>query len=205
MTTGRMSILLGLYFGNLWRGRNLSRDGRAWRSLSNLSSKSMCATSPIIHECKFSLHQNTRDYRHEIPADTPELIRELINRCWRQNPADRPDMGVVVDDLEEILLSLAILDPEGKAFWRNNFFKRVSIPLTHLCLFHITCSFLQNQENISWREFAEVFYGQVVNAVVPQEKKPAIGPWVFCLPNFLLRSLFSTLLSPHIADMCPPY
>lgn len=39
--------------------------------------------------------------REIIPQDTPEPMKLLIERCWSQQPEDRPEMGIVVKEIKQ--------------------------------------------------------------------------------------------------------
>jgi hypothetical protein len=41
--------------------------------------------------------------REEIPTDCPKEFAELIEKCWSQNPSERPTMEMVVKGLESLL------------------------------------------------------------------------------------------------------
>lgn len=65
----------------------------------------------------------TGGYRHKIPEGTPRRIRDLIERCWHPDYTKRPDMEEVVEQLQIILVEVAIRDEKGREFWRQNFVK----------------------------------------------------------------------------------
>lgn len=44
--------------------------------------------------------------RPEVPADTPDYLRDILRQCWRTNPSERPDMKEVLSVLEARASSL---------------------------------------------------------------------------------------------------
>ena len=40
--------------------------------------------------------------RPDIPADMPEALAELMQKCWQQRPEDRPRFVEIVADLEAL-------------------------------------------------------------------------------------------------------
>eukprot|EP01090_Pellita_catalonica_P009488 TRINITY_DN20578_c0_g1_i1.p1 TRINITY_DN20578_c0_g1~~TRINITY_DN20578_c0_g1_i1.p1 ORF type:complete len:353 (+),score=58.78 TRINITY_DN20578_c0_g1_i1:311-1369(+) len=75
----------------------------------------------------------TSGYRQEIPADALPSIRDLITRAWAQQPQDRPHMQEVVDQLETILIELAISEPLGREIWKKHFWKQEQVPWETFC------------------------------------------------------------------------
>lgn len=58
----------------------------------------------------------------KIPDGTPLSISILINKCWANEPDDRPTFGEIVNDIYNIILELAIVDPQAREWWKSNFF-----------------------------------------------------------------------------------
>lgn len=39
--------------------------------------------------------------RLEIPDHCPKLLRDVMNKCWKANPDERPDFLQILEDLED--------------------------------------------------------------------------------------------------------
>jgi len=66
--------------------------------------------------------------RPEIPADCPPRLKMLMKACWQPDPTSRPSFEVIVNELNELILELAIADHYGRKLWRDWFPQRLSIP-----------------------------------------------------------------------------
>jgi len=66
--------------------------------------------------------------RPAIPQGTDPGLKDLITRCWAPNPADRPTFSEIVQKLDHIMIDVAIEDPLGRQFWRENFFTKDPVP-----------------------------------------------------------------------------
>lgn len=72
----------------------------------------------------------------EIPPETPLNISFLINKCWADNPEDRPTFGEIVDSLYGIILELSITDALAQKWWKANFFTKSGL-----------------EEEVPWKDF----------------------------------------------------
>jgi len=66
--------------------------------------------------------------RPAIPPTTDPGLRDLIQRCWAPNPADRPAFSEIVHKLDHIIVDSAIDDPVGRQFWKENFLAKDPVP-----------------------------------------------------------------------------
>lgn len=55
--------------------------------------------------------------RPEIPLSAPPILAKLINRCWTTDPQKRPNFQVVVETLEQVMLSSIFSDDGAHNFW----------------------------------------------------------------------------------------
>lgn len=75
--------------------------------------------------------------RPRIPDECPESLRQLIERCWNADPLLRPDFVTILDELEGILIDVAIADDSSA----NEFWKK-----SH-----------KGSEQVGWEEFSKTF------------------------------------------------
>ncbi len=68
--------------------------------------------------------------RPRIPPECPPSLAQLIERCWAADPLLRPNMVTILDELENILIDVAIDsgDAAAKDFWRTFHKGRVEVP-----------------------------------------------------------------------------
>jgi serine/threonine protein kinase len=67
--------------------------------------------------------------RPRIPPECPPSLQQLIERCWAADPLMRPNMVTILDELENILIDVAIDgDVAAKEFWRAHHKGRVDVP-----------------------------------------------------------------------------
>eukprot|EP01121_Diplochlamys_sp_Union-15-3_P010173 TRINITY_DN2831_c0_g7_i1.p1 TRINITY_DN2831_c0_g7~~TRINITY_DN2831_c0_g7_i1.p1 ORF type:complete len:557 (+),score=98.77 TRINITY_DN2831_c0_g7_i1:53-1723(+) len=67
--------------------------------------------------------------RPPILKSIPEPLKDLVEKCWAPNPADRPDIKFVVSALNDYLVNSSIEDPVSREFWRTHFVNSVSAEL----------------------------------------------------------------------------
>jgi len=92
----------------------------------------------------FSNHSNYNRFkkavcsgeRPPIPADCEESLKSLIEDCWNPEPAKRPAFPSIILRLDQIIVNVAVRDPLGRQFWKENFL---------------------GKEEVSWQLFAEAF------------------------------------------------
>jgi len=41
----------------------------------------------------------TQGYREQVPVTWPAPIKDLLGKCWAQNPAERPSMAWILEQL----------------------------------------------------------------------------------------------------------
>eukprot|EP01026_Neomeris_dumetosa_P015691 TRINITY_DN1598_c0_g1_i4.p1 TRINITY_DN1598_c0_g1~~TRINITY_DN1598_c0_g1_i4.p1 ORF type:complete len:406 (-),score=24.86 TRINITY_DN1598_c0_g1_i4:410-1456(-) len=51
----------------------------------------------------FIINQVTQGYRPEIPNDTPEILKQLIEKCWQQDYNQRPSASYVYQKCKQIV------------------------------------------------------------------------------------------------------
>ena len=66
----------------------------------------------------------TRHHRPTVPektksGSTPNSLKELIERCWHREPAQRPTFKEIIKALNLILVDVAINDKTGNEFWKK--------------------------------------------------------------------------------------
>lgn len=66
--------------------------------------------------------------RPRIPEECPESLQNLIERCWNADPLLRPDFVTILDELEGILIDVAIeQDSSANEFWKKYHKGRVEV------------------------------------------------------------------------------
>jgi len=67
------------------------------------------------------------EVRPDIPENAPELVQDLLQRCWDSEPEERPTFKEINDVLEIVKIEHAIIDVDGREFWRSHFKSRSSV------------------------------------------------------------------------------
>lgn len=49
-----------------------------------------------------------RGARPAVPEDWPEDIKGLVQKCWSQEPAERPAMTEIIDSLKKFVLTISL-------------------------------------------------------------------------------------------------
>jgi len=78
---------------------------------------------PFKHHTNFEKFKRAVCYQHDrpvIPENTEESLKTLITRCWHRNPNQRPAFVEIIPELELVLIEVAINDPFGRKFWKEN-------------------------------------------------------------------------------------
>ena len=52
------------------------------------------------------LRKVSRGFRQDIPPATPPALGDIIQRCWAQNPSNRPVMADVLTELASLIIEL---------------------------------------------------------------------------------------------------
>jgi serine/threonine protein kinase len=74
--------------------------------------------------------------RPSIPPNIPSGLKMLIQDCWNANAEMRPSFSGIVKRLDNIIVDIAILDPQGNQFWKKSFL---------------------TQDNVRWTVFVDEF------------------------------------------------
>jgi len=59
--------------------------------------------------------------RPAIPPEIHPNLRELIEKCWEDEPMKRPSFGEIFKALENIMVDVAVSDPLGNDMWKKKF------------------------------------------------------------------------------------
>lgn len=70
--------------------------------------------------------------RPEIPKDCPTSISSLLRQCWTKDPQDRPSFTEIINFLDNIMVDVALNDPDGRQLWKQHFL---------------------GKEEVAWKEF----------------------------------------------------
>jgi len=62
-----------------------------------------------------------KSHRPELPATCSPILRSLIERCWSQDPQDRPKMKEILPELKASVVEATVSDVEGQQFWIKSF------------------------------------------------------------------------------------
>ena len=98
-----MSCILGT---PLWMAPELF-EGRQYDKSIDVYAFAMILYQLITNQMPFGGHIQTGELmdkifkreRPEIPATIPEIFRQLLNRCWAQNPKERPSFDEIIEIL----------------------------------------------------------------------------------------------------------
>jgi len=99
---------------------------------------------PFPHHTNFDSFRNAvcnKGERPEIPIDTEPSLKRLIDQCWVGDPSQRPSFKQIIEQLDNIIVDVALQDAFGRLFWKKNFLPK---------------------EEISWEEFVTAF-GKMLN------------------------------------------
>jgi hypothetical protein len=67
--------------------------------------------------------------RPRLPQECPPSLAQLIERCWAADPLLRPNFVSILDELEGVLVDVAVdADPSANEFWRTHHKGRVEVP-----------------------------------------------------------------------------
>ena len=67
--------------------------------------------------------------RPRIPVECPASLAQLIERCWAADPLVRPSFVSILDELEGVLIDVAIdMDETANEFWRTHHKGRAEVP-----------------------------------------------------------------------------
>lgn len=86
---------------------------------------------PFAHHNNYSKFRKAVCNRHErpdIPPDTEPSLKDLIEKCWAPNPNTRPDFKHIIEDLDVILINVAVKDTNGRHLWRTFFLGKEEVP-----------------------------------------------------------------------------
>ena len=81
-----------------------------------------------------------KQQRPDMVTNAPDPVKQLIVRCWDNEPKVRPSFTEIIDLLPDVFLNCMIASKTGKEFWRSNFYKDGQFPL-----------------EIGWDQFAHAF------------------------------------------------
>jgi serine/threonine protein kinase len=86
---------------------------------------------PFAHHNDFEVFRRAvcvENERPEIPPDTEPSLRQLIESCWVADPNRRPSFKQIIDQLDNIIVDVAVQDVGGRKFWKKNFLTREEVP-----------------------------------------------------------------------------
>lgn len=67
--------------------------------------------------------------RPKIPPECPQSLVTLIEKCWAADPLLRPNFVTILEELENILIDVAVENDEAaREFWKSFFKGRVDVP-----------------------------------------------------------------------------
>lgn len=85
---------------------------------------------PFDEFTQFEPFFNAVCYQHvrpQLPPDTYPRLANLIQTCWAPHSKSRPSFTDIIQELYHILVEIAVDDPVGREFWKNNCLDRTSI------------------------------------------------------------------------------
>lgn len=63
-----------------------------------------------------------------MPQECPVSLAQLIERCWAADPLIRPNFVTILDELEGVLVDVAVdADPSANEFWRTHHKGRIEV------------------------------------------------------------------------------
>eukprot|EP01105_Mastigella_eilhardi_P009839 TRINITY_DN2303_c0_g1_i3.p1 TRINITY_DN2303_c0_g1~~TRINITY_DN2303_c0_g1_i3.p1 ORF type:complete len:585 (+),score=126.23 TRINITY_DN2303_c0_g1_i3:67-1755(+) len=62
-----------------------------------------------------------KGFRPQIPQTCPPALRDLMCRCWADDPLQRPSMAEVRHDLEHLIVQSCVASAEAQDFWLKHF------------------------------------------------------------------------------------
>mmetsp|Transcript_2619 Transcript_2619/g.6290 ORF Transcript_2619/g.6290 Transcript_2619/m.6290 type:complete len:657 (+) Transcript_2619:174-2144(+) len=77
-------------------------------------------------------------FRPKIPDEWEESLKDLVRRCWASKATDRPSFTKIIEDLDNVLIDVALPDPSARSLWKQHF---------HM------------QEEVEWKEFRRTLEG----------------------------------------------
>eukprot|EP01101_Sappina_pedata_P012089 TRINITY_DN823_c0_g1_i2.p1 TRINITY_DN823_c0_g1~~TRINITY_DN823_c0_g1_i2.p1 ORF type:complete len:442 (-),score=155.51 TRINITY_DN823_c0_g1_i2:519-1799(-) len=70
------------------------------------------------------------DHRPVIPSGCSKRLAKLITLGWSKNPQLRPSFKAILDELNKLLIEIAIEDEAGRKMWRKYFFDKLEVTWT---------------------------------------------------------------------------
>eukprot|EP01087_Luapelamoeba_hula_P002682 TRINITY_DN1238_c0_g1_i3.p1 TRINITY_DN1238_c0_g1~~TRINITY_DN1238_c0_g1_i3.p1 ORF type:complete len:551 (-),score=64.62 TRINITY_DN1238_c0_g1_i3:148-1767(-) len=67
--------------------------------------------------------------RPKIPDSSPQLLKEMIEQCWDDDPTKRPGFHDILKRFPSLLLESAIPNPLARNFWESDFSFKTVVPL----------------------------------------------------------------------------
>jgi len=80
--------------------------------------------------------------RPEIPNETTQEFRQLIESCWQHEPTSRPRFDTIIPQFDQIIIASIVSDKEGRVFWNQYFLNNKS----------------KLHEKIKFKDFVKSFY-----------------------------------------------
>jgi hypothetical protein len=65
-----------------------------------------------------------RGERPPIPDYCPRTLSKLIEKCWHQDPTERPAFTEIIPLFDIIILEAIITDKIGRKLWRKHFMNK---------------------------------------------------------------------------------
>ena len=82
----------------------------------------------------------TKQERPPIPDYCPRTLAKLIEKCWHQDPTERPAFTEIIPLFDIIILEAIIADKMGRKLWRKHFMNKDGL-----------------RTRVGWTEFASAF------------------------------------------------
>lgn len=86
---------------------------------------------PFEHHQSYESFKEAVCVQHErphIPNNIEKSLSNLIQSCWHPNPSLRPSFEHITNELDNVLIDVAVLDPQGRIFWKENFLGKEKVP-----------------------------------------------------------------------------
>eukprot|EP01100_Stratorugosa_tubuloviscum_P004357 TRINITY_DN2089_c0_g1_i1.p1 TRINITY_DN2089_c0_g1~~TRINITY_DN2089_c0_g1_i1.p1 ORF type:complete len:504 (-),score=225.15 TRINITY_DN2089_c0_g1_i1:251-1762(-) len=109
-------------------------------------------------------HVGKKANRLPLPQGGSRRHKQLIERCWTQDPITRPSFDEIVIECDKIIIDVAIMDGKCREFWNTYFCPKEGV-----------------QQIVSWQDFVKQLYA-FVNSYMPPENDVRIT----CLKKLLV-------------------
>eukprot|EP01100_Stratorugosa_tubuloviscum_P013788 TRINITY_DN708_c5_g1_i1.p1 TRINITY_DN708_c5_g1~~TRINITY_DN708_c5_g1_i1.p1 ORF type:complete len:509 (+),score=213.98 TRINITY_DN708_c5_g1_i1:63-1589(+) len=121
--------------------------------------------------------------RPPLPTDILPSIRTLIENCWAPNPENRPHFNQIIQQLDNILVDVAIRSPQAAAFWSRSFTSRENVPwpefeIKFSSTFNFAREFIEPANAVKWQSLKII--------IAKQERDPSLidPPFIVNIERF---------------------